>query len=323
MKRLILTLITLGLIMPLWAAGSSETISRGVPERPVKIALLNGPSGIGLIEFLSENPLEGTGAAVDTEVLGAPKVLLGQLLKEEWDAAVLPAGMAALIYNKGIGYKAAGITGLGNLYLICRDDITMDSAADLEGKTVYIPGRDTTPDLITRLIASEKNVQVTLDYSFNPSDLAKAMAGGIADIAVLPEPMATIALKTGQNLKIALDMQTLWKETFPGEPDYPLTVLVINSRFADQYPDLVLRLQDAADHSLGWVASHPAEASALIKDYGFTLPPPIVAQAVPRSNYVFIRDGEMEKAMAPYLSRVMSLDPASIGGKIPGPEFYF
>jgi len=322
MKRLILILMTVGTMMPLWAAGSSETISRGVPEGPVRIALLNGPSGIGLIEFLSQNPFEGTQATADTQVLGAPKVLLGQLLKEEWDVAVLPANMAALIFNKGIGYRSAAVTGLGNLYLITGPGTEIKDAGDLDGLKVHIPGKDTTPDLITRLIASEYGVEPLLDYSFNPSDLARALAGGVVDAAVLPEPLATVALKTGTSLKIALDMQALWKQTFPGEADFPLTVMVVNARFADQYPDLVERLQKAAEHSLNWVAEHPGEASSLIKDYGFTLPPPIVAQAIPRSNYIYLKGRDMEEMMTPYFSRIMGLDPASIGGKQPSPDFY-
>jgi len=309
--------------MPLWADGSSQTTSRAVPGKPVKIALLNGPSGIGLIEFLSKNPFQGTQVSADTQILGAPKVLLGQLLKEEWDFAVLPANMAALIYNKGIGYRSAGVTGLGNLYLITRSDISMKGPEDLGHQRIFIPGKNTTPDLITRLIASEYGITPDLDYSFNPSDLAKALAGGVVNAAVLPEPLATIALKTGKNLKLALDMQKLWKDSFPGESDFPLTVIVVNSQFANQYPDLVAQLQDAAAHSLNWVIQNPGKASSLIKEYGFTLPPPIVAQAIPRSNYIFLKGREMEDMMSPYFSHIIKLDSASIGGKQPDSKFYF
>ncbi|MDA3956502.1 MqnA/MqnD/SBP family protein [Oceanispirochaeta sp.] len=323
MKHIFFTILSLIILLPLMASGSPETISRGIPEEPVSVALLNGPSGIGLIKLKSENPFQGSEVLIDTQVLGAPKVLMGQMLKGEWDAAVLPANMAALLYNKGVAYRCIGVTGLGNLYLVAHKDVQISSIKDMAEQTIYIPGKNTTPDLIIQLLAAEYGIDLKLDYSFNPADLAKALAGGIVNAAVLPEPLATIALKSGQDLVIAADMQSLWRDTFPLTPDYPLTVMVVRSDFADQYPDLVNILRDAAQESLNWVTENPAEAAGLIKEQGFTLPPPIVAQAIPRSNYVFLKGKEMEALMAPYFSSLMTLNPDVIAAVLPDKEFYY
>ncbi|QEN07858.1 ABC transporter substrate-binding protein [Oceanispirochaeta crateris] len=323
MKRFFLLLIiSMSISISLMATGSTETISRDAPLAPVRIALLNGPSGIGLVRLSIDNPFPGTEAVADIQLLGAPKVLTGQILKGEWDAAVLPANMAALLYNKGVAYKTAAVTGMGNLYLVANKDVKINSIADFGAQTVHIPGKNTTPDLITQLIAAEVGATLHLDYSFNPADLAKALAGAVVEAAVLPEPLATIALKSGQDLHIAADMQALWKETFPQTPEYPLTVIVVKSDFAENHPDLVDLLMDSVEKSLNWVAENPAEASGLIKAVGFTLPPPIVAQAIPRSNYIFLKGDEMRALMEPYFSSLMALNPEVLGGALPGDDFY-
>jgi NitT/TauT family transport system substrate-binding protein len=324
MKKITLTLLMGSILLSsLFAEGSRETISTVKPSEPVKVALLNGPSGIGLIQVKDETPFSDSSITADVQVMGAPKVLLGQMLKEEWDAAVLPANMAAILFNKGVGYQAAAVTGMGNLYLIASEDTTLDSVEDLEGLTLHLPGKNTTPDLISQLIAEETGIKLKADYSFNPSDLAKALAGGVVEAAVLPEPLATIALKSGKNLRIAFDMQQLWSETFAGESNYPMTVLVVKSSFAAAYPELVDELLNASGKSLDWVASNPAEASALIGDHGFSLPAPIVKMAIPRSNYTFVRGEDMAELMTPYFERLMGLNPGSIGGAVPSEGFYY
>ena len=324
MKKLFAVLILGSLLLPAFAGGAKdreESPAASGPGKPVKIALLNGPSGIGLVKLMSEDIFSDPAVEADVQVLGAPKVLLGQMLKEEWDAAVLPANMAAILFNKGVGYRMAALTGMGNLYLLTSASVS--SPEELEGMTIHIPGLNTTPDLITRLVAEERGLKLNLDYSFNPSDLAKALAGGVADAGVLPEPLATIALKTSSDLNIALDMQKIWSETFEGEDDYPLTVLVVKSSFAEAWPELTDELLEAGLASIVWVDKNPGEASRLIGEYGFTLPAPIVEQAIPRTNYTWVIKEDLPVVMTPYFTKVFGLDPAALGGKVPSDDFYY
>ena len=289
----------------------------------MKIALLNGPSGVGLIRLKSEDVFSDPAVKAEVQIMGAPKVLLGQMLKEEWDAAVLPTTMAAVLYNKGIAYRCAAVTGMGNLYLVARKDAGLDSVRDLESLTLHIPGKNTTPDLVTQLIAGKRSLNLNLDYSFNPSDLSKALAAGVVQAAVLPEPMASIALKSSDDLEIVYDMQKLWKDSFSEGREYPLTVLVLRKAFVENWPSLAQELLEAAGESLEWVKDNPADAAALISEHGFTLPPPVVKQAIPRSNYVFLEGREMSIVIKPWFERVAELNPASLGGKVPDDKFFY
>jgi len=321
-KWTLLSLLVLMIPALLTAGGSKESASPEDPGRPVRIAVLNGPSGIGLIQLMENPPLQEEGLAVETEAIGAPKVLLGQLIKEEWDFAVLPANMAALIYNKGVPYQVAAVTGLGNLYLISDSDSRPESLKDLDGRTVNIPGKNTTPDLIMQLLGDKEGVAIAPDYSFNPSDLAKALAGGVAQSGVLPEPMATIALSKNPGLSVALDLQAAWEEAYPGEGVFPLTILVVRKEFAGAHPVLTAEILKAAEASIFWVTENPADASVLIGEHGFTLPAPVVAKAIPRSNYTFLEGEEAAASAEHYFGEVFRINPGALGGKLPGEELY-
>ncbi len=321
-KFLLVLTVFAAVLFSSWAAGSRETVDRPEPDS-VNIALLNGPSGVGLVRLMSEPVFSDPGVKAEVQVMGAPKVLLGQMLKEEWDAAVLPSAMAAVLYNKGIAYRCAAVTGMGNLSLVARKEAGLDSVWDLESLTLHIPGKNTTPDLVTRLIAEKRSLDLKLDYSFNPSDLAKALAGGVVTAAVLPEPLVSIALKSSDDLEIVSDMQKLWKESFSDGREYPLTVLVLRKAFVENWPTLAGELLNAAGESLIWVKENPADASILIKEHGFTLPPPVVKQAIPRSNYVFLEGKEMSSVVEPWFEKVAGLSPASLGGKVPDENFFY
>ncbi len=323
MKNILLTgLLILVSLSLLTAGGAQEKAEPENPGRPVKIAVLNGPSGIGMIQLMANPPLKDKDITVETVAIGAPKVLLGQLIKEEWDFAALPANMAAILFNKGVPYKLAAVTGLGNLFLIADKSAGELSIHDLRDKTVFIPGKNTTPDLIMQLLSDTNAVPVNMDYSFNPSDLAKAMIGGVADLAVLPEPMATMALSKNPNLHIAADLQDLWEDTYPDKGIFPITVMVANADFAEENPVLTKEILLAAEDSIKWVTENPADASVLIGKHGFLLPAPVVEKAIPNSNYSFLTGEEAMKSADPYFQEVYRINPAALGGALPGEELY-
>lgn len=306
----------------LLAGGAQEQKEPENPGRPVKIAVLNGPSGVGMIQLMENPPLQDKNISVETIAVGAPKVLLGQLINEEWDFAALPASMAAILYNKGIPYKMAAVTGLGNLYLIADRSYGELSMKDLQDKTVYIPGKNTTPDLIMQLLCDKNKIDLEYDYSFNPNDLAKALIGKIADIAVLPEPMATLALSKNPDLMVAADLQDLWEESYPDKNLFPITVMVVNTNFEENNPVLTKEIMMASEDSINWVSENPSEASVLIGEHGFMLPPAVVEKSIPRSNFSFLTGEDAMASSDPYYSEVFRINPGSIGGKVPDEDFY-
>ena len=74
--------------------------------------------------------------------------------------------------------------------------------------------------------------------------------------------------------------------------------------------------------SVDWVNSNVDEASLLIEKYGI-IKAAVAKKALPYCNIVCITGEEMKKAMKVYLSSLYTLNPKSVGGSVPGEEFYF
>ena len=323
MKKTILIFLLLAAAGAFLAAsGSKEKAQPENPGRPVKVAVLNGPSGVGLIQLMENPPLEDRNITVETLAVGAPKVLLGQLIKEEWDFAALPANMAAILHNKGVPYKLAAVTGLGNLFLVAPKASGSMTLKELEDLTVHIPGKNTTPDLIMQLLSDTNNLKLDLDYSFSPSDLAKALIGGVVEVAVLPEPLATMAVTKNPDLHFAADLQLLWEETYPESDIFPITVMVVNTAFEEANPVLTDEIMMAMEDSINWVKENPADASVLIGEHGFLLPQPVVEKAIPNSNYAFLTGREAMESAEPYFSEVFRINPSALGGSLPDETLY-
>jgi NitT/TauT family transport system substrate-binding protein len=78
------------------------------------------------------------------------------------------------------------------------------------------------------------------------------------------------------------------------------------------------RLKD----SIEWVLANPAEAGALVEKHDLGLRAPVVAAAVPRSNYVFIPAAAARPALESLYRTFLEFAPQSIGGALPADGFY-
>ena len=58
-------------------------------------------------------------------------------------------------------------------------------------------------------------------------------------------------------------------------------------------------------------------------DAGIVEKAPIAKQALPQCNIVCITGQEMKDALSGYLSVLFEQDAASVGGQLPGEDFYY
>lgn len=77
------------------------------------------------------------------------------LVKGELDIALLPANMAAILYQKTEGQiTVLNLNTLGVLYGVS-GDAEITSLEDLKGRTVYLTGKGATPEASLRYLLSE------------------------------------------------------------------------------------------------------------------------------------------------------------------------
>ena len=169
-------------------------------EAPVtaRIAALKGPTAMGLVKLMSDAPSSANGPLYDFTLAGSADEVTPALIKGELDMACVPANLAAVLYNKTEGaVQVLAVNTLGVLYIVENGE-SVQSLADLKGKTVVAAGKGSTPEYALRYLLSENGIDpdadVTLDWKSEHSECVAALASGQASIALLPQPFVTVAV---------------------------------------------------------------------------------------------------------------------------------
>lgn len=310
------------------SAGSESLPPLSQPEaqplsRPVRLGALRGPTAMGMVRLMQDAETGETAGRYEFQISGAADELVPLLAKGELDAAALPANLAAALASKA-GLQAAAINTLGVLYVVTtRSDI--DSFEDLRGKTLLSTGKGTTPEYVLDYLLAQNGIgpeEVTVEYKSEAAEALAALSEGEGDAAVLPQPYVAAALDKLPKLHVALDLTAEWEKV---SPDSTLVtgVLAVRREFAQQYPEALRQLLAEYEQSVGWVAQNPAEAARLIENYGITPSAAIAEQALPACNIVWLSGEEMKQKLGGYLAVLYEQDPASVGGALPGDDFYY
>ena len=182
MKKLTSVLLALALALSLAACGgaasgstassaaSSEAVPEAAPEAAsseeakelsttdaLRIAGLKGPTTMGLVNLLSMEE-DGTASMdYDLQLYGAADEIVPLLMKGELDMAAIPANLAATLYQKTEGgIQAVAVNTLGVLYVVEKGGDTIQSMADLAGRTILSTGKGTTPEYVLRYLLNAR-----------------------------------------------------------------------------------------------------------------------------------------------------------------------
>ncbi len=165
----------------------------------IKIYTLNGSTGFGMAHLMTQSQNGSTAGNYTITVQSDASVVTAALINGDIDIAALPTNAASNLYNvtEGEVLVLAQNTG-GCLYLLTNNGVKITSMADLAGKTVYAPAQN--PTFILTYLCRENGLEVGKDVIIDstsyatPAALKDAVAAGLVDVAVLPEPMVTIAM---------------------------------------------------------------------------------------------------------------------------------
>ena len=199
-------------------APAPETTAAPVQEETdaISIMVLNGTTGFGMANLMDAAAKGETSHDYHFVVETDASNIVAGLVNGSVDIAALPTNAAATVYNKTQGnVQVLALNTLGVLYLVTDGSVTINSMADLAGKTVYAPAQN--PSFIFQhLVQANGLTDVTIDNTYaQPADLNTAVASGQVSIAVLPEPMVTVARANNPELKVALDLTAEWDKVAP------------------------------------------------------------------------------------------------------------
>lgn len=231
-------------------------------ENFVKVGLLNGPSSIGMVQAMDELTYFENNK-IHYIIKDNPQHLRALLQSGNMDMAILPMTMAYSMIENNINIKIFAITGWGNLFLVSRDSIV--DFNEIKDGIVSIPGEGQTPDLVSRFLIEYLGLQnkISINYTYpSPLLLTSALVVNKVKFAVLPEPLASIAISKDSTLNRTIDIAQLWQESLP---DIPLvqSVFVVRNSFYDKHQEWFKHYSDTLEKSILEVIAHPAHALEL------------------------------------------------------------
>ena len=295
------------------------------PRTAFRIAGLNGPTTMGMVKLMSDAEAGGTRHDYAVEIFGAADEVNTKLIGGELDAAMVPANVASVLYNKTQGQiKVAAVNTLGVLYVVETGD-SISSVADLAGKTVYATGKGQTPEFVLNYLLRQNGLDpaadLTIEYKSEATEVAALLAETDDAIAVLPQPYVTVAQAKNEKLRVALNLTEEWDKV--SESSALVTgVLVVRTEFIEANSEAFAEFLQDYQASIEWVRANTKEAAELVVQYGIVPQVPLAEKALPQCNITFVAGGEMKNMLRGYLQVLFDQMPESVGGALPDDEFY-
>jgi len=314
-----LCMLLLGALL-LGGCGKQEPVN-------IRVGSLKGPTSMGILFMMEKAGQEQTDSLYEFQMATAADELLPLMVKGDLDIALVPANVAAVLYQRMEGGVAViDINTLGVLYLVTGTaDIT--NVADLKGKTIYLTGKGTTPEASLKYILQQNGLteaDYTLEYKSEATEVAAVLAENPAAIGLLPQPFVTAALMQNDALKVVMDINEEWEKVQGDGGNGMVTgVTVVRREFLQEHEGAVKEFLEEHRESTASVNEDTEKGAALAVKAGIVAKEPIAQKAIPECNITCVTGGEMKAALSAYLDVLADFNAELVGGAVPGEDFYY
>lgn len=289
---------------------------------------LKGPTSMGMVKVFEElKPLSDL-VDVKYDIVSAPDVITAGLLNGEVTIAAVPTNLAAVLYSKTEGnIRMLALNTLGVIHIVADKAENINSLADLKGKTLVTSGKGTVPEYVLNYLLEANGIipgkDITIEYRSEHSEVATLAITGDAKITLLPQPFVTIVTGKNPNMELAVDLTEEWKKVAPAGSELAMGCIISTAEFAETYPQEVETFLQAYEESINWVNDNPVAAAELIVEFGILPDVDTAKRAIPESNIKYFYSQDSKDILNGFYSVLFEFDPKSIGGVIPGDDFYF
>lgn len=308
--------------------GTTAPSSSEKDETTIRVGGLKGPTTIGMVKLMQDSDAGNAACSYEFSVKAAADELTPLLLQGKIDIISVPANLAAVLYAKTKGQvKVLAVNTLGVQYIVEKGSETVQSMADLRGKTIYASGQGTVNEYNMRYLLAESGVdpdsEVTFAWKSEPTEVLAALK--MADngaVAMLPQPAVTGALSAVEGLRIAVSLDAAWSSLDNGSR-LVTGVTIARAAFVEEHPALVQAFLSEYKASIEYVNAHPDEMGPVVETYIDTIKGAVAKKAIPACNIAYMDGDDMKQTLGSYLSVLFSINPASVGGAMPGADFYY
>ena len=331
-KSLVSLLLALTLALSLNACGTQANTE---PEQPddtpapaeVNLYVLSGPTGIGAMNLWAAADAGETQNTYHITMPGANDEVVAAISNGDADIAAVATNLAAILYNKTSGgVTVLAVNTLGVLSLLGNGQ-AVATIADLAGKTIYAPGQGANPEYILRYVLTgnglDPDKDVTIQFVGEGSELLTVWQTDPEAIIMAPQPVATSILMQNENAVTLFNMTDEWDKVSGGDSTLMMGCVIVRNEFLQENPGAVaLFLQEYAA-SIEKAQSDVEGTAALCEQYGLIPKAALAKAAIPSCGLTFVTGAEMKSALSGYLQVMFDADPKSVGGAMPGDDFYY
>lgn len=321
MKKKMMVLVAAAISASMLAGGTATVWA----QKEVRVGSLKGPTSMGLVHFMEEAKNEtDDDEQFSFEMLAAADEVSAKFTSGDLDIALVPANIASILYNKTEGnVQVIDINTLGVLYIVTADD-SISCVADLKGKTVYTTGKGQTPEYVLNYLLEANGLSmddVTVEFKSEATEVVSLLAQDESAIGILPQPFATAACKQNEDLKEVCDLTGEWDQT--GKGTLVTGVTIAKKDYIEANSEAIEEFLDEHEDSIEFTQEHTSEAAELVAAAGIVEKAPVAEAAIPKCNLKYMEGEKMKTALSGYLEVLMEQNPESVGGSLPGDDFYY
>ncbi|MEK5416257.1 hypothetical protein BSK49_01220 [Paenibacillus odorifer] len=298
------------------SAGPAEilNITVGGPPSPPSLPILR----------LIESKALGESVNIEFKTWESIDTLTALAKDNQVSFLALPLNNAVVMYNKGMDLSLMNVNTWSVMSMITTDP-SIQSWADLKGKTLYVPMKSSPVDYITQTFLKHNGLEPGKDITLHYTQLAEGaqlLLSGKASTIVSIQPQITAIQMKNDQVRSIVDYKKEWQQVTKLNTDLPNAGLATKQSVIASQPELVARFQEEYQKALQWTLDNPKEAAQLANKY-FKLDAGVVEKAIPHMALDFASASESKEVLSTYYQTLMNYSKDSIGGKLPDEKFYY
>ncbi len=326
MKKLVAMIMVIAVVMGITACSGKEEKK----SYDVNIGVLAGPTGIGAVSLMDSNDNGKTTNKYTFTVATANDEIVAGISNGSLDIAAVATNVGSNLYNKTSGeVQIIALNTYGVLYIL-ENGNEVNSIADLKGKKIYCAGQGANPEYVIKYLLEKNGLTYSDDGSaadvelefMDPQAITAGMASGEYTLCMLPVPAVTSVKIQNADVRTALDLTAEWSKT-GAEGALTMGCVIVRKAFVKDHPGVVESFLEEYKASIDSVISDPDTASALCEKYGIVAKAPVAKKAIPECNLCCVTGADVRKTIEPYYTVLFNANPKSIGGAMPGDDYYY
>ena len=334
MKKVLITLLVVLLVLTtvLAFACKSET-KAGVEE--YTIVSPDGAPALAIAPFIGA---EDNGSSYRF----VPSIVSSTLIKAEAvkaDFAIVPANMAAILYNQGAEYKMVASVTNGNMFLVSNQE-GLIGWGDMKGHMLYSIGQGSIPafillNILNKLgidwVESETPVEgkVAIQYVADGQALIAKFATATDRVfGNLAEPAVSTALVANNKGYVLYDLQSVWRAaTGSSISGYAQAVLIAKKSICEEKPEVVEAVLNTIKDNETYILDNAEVVRQKILEIypESSLKKPLTREIAINCNVKVHKASENIDYILTTLNAAYAIKAQSVGGSVPAADsgFYY